>query len=64
MKTALKVLAAGTIGVLAIIGSYVVLDDRWLPMYPSNTTLIAFLVLPIPIGLFAAWAAYQLIDSL
>jgi hypothetical protein len=65
-KTVLKLLAAGTIGFVSIIGGYGVLAvyGRWLPQGTSNATLIATLVLPIPIGLFIAWAVYRILDGI
>ena len=65
-KTVLKLLAAGTVGFLSILGAYgvlAVLGNR-LPLGTSNATLIATMLLPIPIGLFIAWAAYRILERI
>jgi hypothetical protein len=65
-KTVLKLLVAGTIGFVSIIGGYEVLavSGHWLPQRMSDATFIATLLMPIPIGLFIAWAAYRILDSI
>jgi hypothetical protein len=66
LKPLLKILVAGTVGFLSIIGGYVLLaeHDGWLPTGVSNTTLIGTLVIPIPVGLFIAWVVYRVLDRL
>jgi hypothetical protein len=63
-KTVLKLLAAGAIGFVSIIGGYGVLAvyGKGLPPDPWNAILIASIVIPIPIGLFIAWAVYRIIS--
>src|SRR5258707_872421 len=64
LKPFLKVLVAGTIGFLSIMGGYLVLallDDR-LPVGVSNTTLIATMLIPTPIGLWVGWGGSRGLD--
>lgn len=65
-KTVLKLLVAGTIGFVSFIGAYGVLPlyGQGLTQGTANTILIATLLMPIPIGLFIAWAVYRILDSI
>ena len=62
LRGLLKVLLAGTIGFLTIIGGYF-----FLGLHPgsgpiSNGKLVGLILLPIPIGGVVAWAVYRIID--
>ena len=61
LKSLLKILVAGTVGFLSILGAGLMfaLHPGWLPTPVSNTTLIAELLIPLPIGLLIAWGVYR-----
>jgi hypothetical protein len=66
LKTVLKLLTAGTLACVSILGAYGVLSvfGEWLPPDRWNATLMATLVIPIPVGLFIAWGIYRTLDRI
>ena len=61
LKSFLKILVAGTVGFCSILAGYLVLalNNSALPVDVSDTTVIAVMLMPIPIGLLIAWAVYR-----
>ena len=65
LKTLLRVLVAGTVGFVSIIGGYFVLAVQATGLsYGSDARFIAMTLMPIPIGLCIAWATYRGLESI
>ena len=63
LKMLAKVLAAGTMGVLTIVGAYLALALHQWPVVMSNAALVAWLAVPIVAGAIVSVLVYRLLDG-